>query len=101
LRIPSLSNSLERLELHKVVVIPNKAGLHARPISQFVEIASRFQAPLSVSCNGKKVDGKSILQLMTLAGAKGSELELDSDGEDAEEMLRSLEDLIKAGFHEE
>jgi phosphocarrier protein len=93
--------SLELYKLQKVVLIPNKAGLHARPISQFVEIASRFQAPLTVSCNGKTVDGKSILQLMTLAAAKGNELELESEGEDAEEMLRSLEDLIKAGFHED
>lgn len=87
--------------MYKVVVIPNKAGLHARPISQFVEIASRFQAPLKVSCNGKEVDGKSILQLMTLAAARGHELKLLSEGEDASEMLKCLEDLIKAGFHEE
>jgi len=88
--------------LHKVVVvIPNKAGLHARPISQFVEIASRFQASLAVSCNGREVDGKSILQLMTLAAACGNELELESNGVDAEEMLKSLENLIKAGFHED
>lgn len=88
--------------MHKVVVlIPNKAGLHARPISQFVEIASRYQAPLAVSCNGREVDGKSILQLMTLAAACGNELELESDGVDAEEMLKSLENLIKAGFHED
>ncbi len=88
--------------MHKVVVvIPNKAGLHARPISQFVEIASRFQASLAVSCNGREVDGKSILQLMTLAAACGNELELESNGVDAEEMLKSLENLIKAGFHED
>ena len=87
--------------MRKVVVIPNKAGLHARPISQFVEIASRFRADLTVSCNGKTVDGKSILQLMTLVGTKGSELEFHGEGEDAEEMLRFLENLVKAGFHEE
>ena len=87
--------------MQKVVIITNEAGLHARPISQFVETASRFRAPLKVSCNGKEVDGKSILQLMTLAAAQGHELELRSEGDDAEEMLRSLEDLIKSGFHEE
>ncbi len=88
--------------MHRVVVtIPNKAGLHARPISQFVEIASRYQAPLAVSCNGREVDGKSILQLMTLAAACGTELELESEGVDAEEMLKSLENLIRAGFHED
>jgi len=89
------------VKLHKSLVIPNKAGLHARPISQFVEIASRYQASLSVACNGKEVDGKSILQLMTLAAGCGSTLELNGVGTDAQEMLKSLEDLIKAGFHEE
>lgn len=88
--------------MHKVVVvIPNKAGLHARPISQFVEIASRYESTLAVTCNGREVDGKSILQLMTLAAACGNELELESEGVDSEEMLKSLENLIKAGFHED
>ena len=87
--------------MRKAVVIPNKAGLHARPISQFVEIASRFEASLSVCCNGKTVDGKSILQLMTLAAGRGCELVFKSEGDDAEEMLRSLLDLVHAGFHED
>lgn len=87
--------------MRKVVVISNRQGLHARPISQFVEIASRYQSDLTVSCNGRTVDGKSILKLMTLAAGQGTELALDGNGEDAPEMLRSLEQLVKAGFHED
>ncbi len=87
--------------LEKAVTIPNKQGLHARPISQFVEISSRFRASLAVTCNGREVDGKSVLQLMTLAAGKGTELVLKGDGDDAEEMIKCLEDLIRAGFYED
>ncbi len=82
-----------------MVAITNKAGLHARPISQFVDIASRFQSVLNVSGDGKTVNGKSVLQLMSLATCR--ELELHADGEDADEMIKALEDLIKAEFYED
>jgi phosphocarrier protein len=65
-----------------------------------VEIATRFQSPLRVTCNGQTVDGKSIIQLMTLAAAFNMKLELDSEGEDADELLTSLENLILDGFSE-
>ena len=81
-------------------MIQNRAGLHARPISRFVEIASNFQAPLTVRCNGQTVDGKSIIQLMTLAAGFGTELELISEGEDSKELIESLENLVQAGFDE-
>lgn len=98
----TLGIKLEFPLLHeKAVEICNKQGLHARPISQFVEIASRFKASLAVSCNGREVDGKSVLQLMTLAAGRGTELILRSEGDDAEEMIKCLEDLIRARFHED
>ena len=81
-------------------MIQNRAGLHARPISRFVEIASSFQAPLTVRCNGQTVDGKSIIQLMTLAAGFGTELELISEGEDSGKLLESLENLILTKFDE-
>jgi len=86
--------------LRKKVIIPNRAGLHARPISRFVEIASKFTSPLKVVCNGQSVDGKSIIQLMTLAAGCGTELELVSEGDDAEQMLDSLCALVSTGFDE-
>lgn len=83
------------------VTIPNRAGLHARPISRFVETASQYEAPLTVRFNGQAVDGKSIIQLMTLAAGMGSELELVSEGPDAPELLDALERLVRSGFGEE
>lgn len=84
----------------KKVTIRNRAGLHARPISRFVETASRYEAPLTVRFNGQTVDGKSIIQLMTLAAGMGSELELVSEGADAPQLLAALEELVHSGFGE-
>jgi phosphocarrier protein HPr len=87
--------------LRKKVVITNRAGLHARPIFKFVEIANRYpNASIQVGCNGQTVDGKSTLQLMTLAAAFGTELELISQGEDSQALIESLSALIAAGFDE-
>ena len=86
--------------MKRKVTISNRAGLHARPISKFVETANRYQAVLRVFCNGQTVDGKSIIQLMTLAAAYGTELELISEGTDSEALLDSLEALVAAGFEE-
>lgn len=86
--------------MKKKVTISNRAGLHARPISKFVELANRFQAPLEVCCNGQSVDGKSIIQLMTLAAAFGTELELISEGSDSDVLLDSLVALVNSRFEE-
>ena len=86
--------------LKKKVIIPNRAGLHARPISRFVEIASKYRSQLQVVCNGQTVDGKSIIQLMTLAAGCGTEIELVSEGDDAEQLLDSLCELVSSGFDE-
>jgi phosphocarrier protein len=94
-------NPTDRIEdLKKVVRISNRAGLHARPISKFVEVANRYSATLTVTCNGQTVDGKSIIQLMTLAAGFGTELELSSDGEDSQDLLNSLQTLVDSGFED-
>jgi phosphocarrier protein len=94
-------NTADGTGMRKKVIIPNRAGLHARPISQFVETASHYESSLTVCSNGQTVDGKSIIQLMTLAAGCGTELELVSKGKDAEEMLFALERLVLSGFDED
>jgi len=84
--------------LKRKVIIKNRAGLHARPTSKFVEVASKFSSSLIVNFNGQSVDGKSIIQLLTLAANCGSELELISEGEDSKVLLDSLESLVLSGF---
>ncbi len=82
------------------VTISNRAGLHARPCHAVVTTAMGFQSKLTVVGEGREVNGKSILELMTLGAAQGAELELRAEGEDAAQLLDSLEALIQSGFGE-
>lgn len=82
------------------VVIPNRQGLHARPIALITELASRFEADLTVGVDGQEVDGRSILQLMTLCASQGAELHLSARGADAEALVSALAEVIEGGFGE-
>jgi phosphocarrier protein HPr len=83
------------------VDLTNTLGLHLRAAAKFVSLAQQFRADVSVICDGRKVSGKSILDLATLAAACGSRLELETDGPDAEAALDALTDLIGRRFDEE
>lgn len=82
------------------VVVPNREGLHARPIAMIAETANRFRAQLVVSLQGREVDGRSVLQLMTLCAGKGTEISLRGDGDDARELVDAVAGLIEGGFGE-
>jgi phosphocarrier protein HPr len=82
------------------VVIPNKKGLHARASAQFVRCASGFNATVRVTREGHTAGGTSIMGLMMLAAATGSELELEAAGPEAEAAIAALVDLVAAGFGE-
>ena len=82
-------------------VIVNTLGLHLRAANQFVRLARQFQAEVRVSLEDKVANGKSILDLTTLAAGWGTRLELEANGPDAEAALAALVGLIEARFHEE
>ena len=82
------------------VEIVNRLGLHARAAARFVETASRFAADVTVANGEESVSGKSILGLMMLAAAEGTTLVLQATGQDAEQAVDALAELIAARFHE-
>jgi phosphocarrier protein len=82
------------------VRIANRLGLHARAAARFVHLANRFKSRITVSKDGSRVDGKSILGLLTLAAAKGSQLHLAVEGEDEDEALAELTSLVRDRFGE-
>lgn len=88
------------MELRRTVSICNRQGLHARPCHAVVSITSGFPGELRVSCDGNEVNGKSILELMTLNAGCGSVLELRAVGEGAGELLDRIEALVRDGFGE-
>lgn len=78
-----------------VVEIKNKAGLHARPSSLFVQLASTYDSDIKVRFEDEEINGKSIMGLMLLAAEQGRTLELEADGPDEDEMLEALRILVE------
>ena len=87
--------------IRKNITIKNSAGLHARPASLLVKLAAQFNSDFNIYMYGFRVNGKSILGVMTLAAEKGAELELEFDGPDEKEALDAVIDLFERGFEEE
>lgn len=81
--------------------IINKLGLHARASALFVKTASQFKSEIKVIREGIEVNGKSIMGVMMLAAAKGTEILLKITGSDETEALTTLGELINNGFGEE
>lgn len=88
------------MTLCRQVEIQNPLGLHLRAAEKFVHVALQFQTDVRVHYGGKAVNGKSILDLATLAAECGTRLELEASGQDAESALEALSELVAAGFHE-
>ena len=86
--------------LQQTTTIVNKLGLHARAAAKFVTQASLFESEISVKKNNQNVNGKSIMGVMMLAAAKGSEIELIIDGTDEQQAMQSLLELIANRFDE-
>lgn len=83
------------------VQIVNRLGLHARAAARLVHAANRYKCRITVSHGDSRVDGKSILGLLTLAAAQGTRLRLAAHGDDEQEALGELARLIRDRFGEE
>lgn len=87
--------------LEQQFAIVNKLGLHARASALFVKTASQFKSEIKVLREGVEVNGKSIMGIMMLAAAKGTQIELKVAGVDEVEAFQKLGELIHNGFGEE
>lgn len=83
------------------VTIVNQRGLHARAAAKFVREAERFDASVEVSNGETTVTGTSIMGLMMLAAATGTEISLSASGKEAAEALDALVALVANGFDED
>mgnify|MGYP000573767591 CR=1 FL=1 len=82
-------------------LIINKLGLHARASAKFVTTAAQFESDINVARNNRVVNGKSIMGMMMLAAAKGSEIHISAQGEDAQYAIDALKSLINNYFEED
>jgi phosphocarrier protein len=80
--------------------IINKLGLHARAAALFVQMAGKYEADVSVARDGEEVNGKSIMGILMLAAAQGTQIEVTTSGPDAAQAMEALGQLIQNGFGE-
>lgn len=86
--------------LTETLRIKNRLGLHTRASAQFVKLASQFKSDVFIIQKNRKVSGKSIMSLLTLAAGKDSEVILCVEGPDQEKAFLALKKLIQNGFGE-
>ncbi|GER85186.1 phosphocarrier protein HPr [Thermogemmatispora aurantia] len=83
------------------LVITNKVGLHARPARLLVQTAALFHSQIVLQYGAQTVNAKSIVGVLRLGARCGSTIHLRAEGEDAEEAVRSIEELVQRNFDEE
>jgi len=86
--------------LQRKILINNKLGLHARASAKFVGCAGRYGCEIALVRGDQKVNGKSIMGVMTLAASTGTELELITDGDDEQLAMDELVKLVNNRFGE-
>jgi phosphocarrier protein len=86
--------------LEQEFIIANQLGIHARVAAQIVKTATQFDAEVRISKSGNTVNGKSLLDLLTLVCPKGSKVLISANGPDAAEALAALAALFQTKFGE-
>ena len=87
--------------IEKTVPIINRLGLHARAAAKLVTLAVRFHCDVRVRKDGREVSGKSIMGVLMLAAAQGSSITLIAEGDDAQQAIDALAELVANRFDEE
>jgi phosphocarrier protein HPr len=82
------------------IVVVNPQGFHARPAHLFVKLAGQYQATVEILKGNEVINGKSILDLLTLGAGNGTKLTLRACGPDAEAAVEALSTLVEGGFGE-
>ena len=82
------------------IQISNKLGLHARASAKLTKLAGGFKSDIHLSRNGRRVNAKSIMGVMMLAAGLGSEVEIETEGDDEQVAMDALRGLIDAKFGE-
>ena len=83
------------------LVVENKTGIHARPASVFVQTAAKFKSKSQITANGKTVDAKGILGIMSMGLKKGTAITISADGADEAGAIGALKALVESKFGED
>ena len=85
----------------KTVIIKNRAGLHARPAALIVKKANEFDADIYLELEDMKINGKSIMGIITLGANYKAEIIISADGEDETQAVDAIANLFENRFEEE
>lgn len=88
------------MQIREIEII-NKLGLHARASAALTKLASQFQCEVWLTRNGRRINAKSIMGVMTLAASKGMTIEIETNGADEEKAMAELVALIDNRFGED
>lgn len=88
-------------EFSRKITITNKLGLHARAATKLAQLCQQFEAKVFVELNDKQADASSVMALMLLAGSQGKEVEVKTQGADAEQALDAICQLFTDKFEEQ
>ncbi|MFX4304484.1 phosphocarrier protein HPr [Exiguobacterium sp. A1_3_1] len=80
--------------MEKTFKVIADSGIHARPATQLVNTASKFQSDINLEYNGKTVNLKSIMGVLSLGIAKDSDIKIVANGDDASEAITTLSDML-------
>jgi len=86
--------------IRKDTKVQNRAGLHARPAALIVQAAGQFESSIFIEKDSEKINAKSIMGLLTMGAAYGSELVITADGPDEEDAVNALIELFENRFEE-
>lgn len=81
-------------------MIVNDLGLHARAATKLVQLASKFPCDVEISREGQAANAKSVMGVLLLCGAKGTEVDVKATGDRAEECIQAIGELIASRFGE-
>jgi phosphocarrier protein HPr len=87
--------------VHATLILTNTLGLHARAAAAFVQALNGLDVEVTVGWDGRTVNGRSILDLLTLGAPQGSTLEVEARGADAEAAIAALTKVVENRFYEE
>lgn len=83
------------------ITVTNPKGIHARPSAMIVKTVNQFDAEITFECHGNKIDGKSIISILTLAAACGDVLHVTADGPQEQEAMDALVEIFALKFNDD
>ncbi|PFH81350.1 phosphocarrier protein HPr [Bacillus sp. AFS088145] len=81
--------------MEKTFKVTADSGIHARPATLLVNVAGKFNSDINLEYNGKTVNLKSIMGVMSLGIQQGTEIKISANGEDAEQAIAAIDETMK------